>query len=127
MEIIIPALLVLSLLLLIISFFLKDPYKELRNEFDQYSMQHIQELYQVKRKIKILEEELLMGDQDFPPPPSFSPKSSSKKEIHAIIKNQVWTLAQQGVSIEQISMQSSLSPEDVKEIVLEFSMGEGDE
>lgn len=124
MDFIVPGLLVISILLLILSFFLKDPVKELKNELDQFSMQQIQEIYQLKRKIKILEEELLIDEDEFKNPVSFAAPSSKRKEIHAILKNQVWSLAQQGVSIEQISKQSSLSIEDVQDIIHEFSAGE---
>ncbi|WP_019154510.1 hypothetical protein [Robertmurraya massiliosenegalensis] len=119
MEYIVPILLGVSILLFIISFFIKDPYKDLKNELDQFSMQQIQEIYQLKRKIKILEEELLIDDREFQA--SSTPQQAQKKEIHAIIKNQVWTLAQQGVSIDQIAVQSSLSIDDVQTIIREFS------
>ncbi|GIN60465.1 hypothetical protein J27TS8_04580 [Robertmurraya siralis] len=120
MEYIVPGLLGLSILLFIISFFIKDPYKEIKNELDQFSMQQIQEIYQLKRKIKVLEEELLIDDRDFQTASSFP---EPKKEIHAIIKNQVWSLAQQGVSVAQIAKQSSLTKEDVKDIINELSAG----
>lgn len=110
------SLLVLSTLLLILSFFVKDPIKELKNEVDQLSLNQIQELYQMKRKIKILEEELLVSDSDF------APATSQKREVHAILKNQVWSLSQQGLSIEQIAKQSSLPIEDVEMILNEYSM-----
>lgn len=122
MDYIVPGLLALSILLFIFSFFLKDPVKELKNELDQFSMQQIQEMYQLKRKIKILEEELLIDDSEFNTPATYVP--AKRKEIHAILKNQVWSLAQQGVSIDQISKQSSLSIEDVQNIIQEFSTGE---
>ncbi|WP_449621309.1 hypothetical protein [Robertmurraya sp. Marseille-Q9965] len=122
MDYVMPGLIVLAILLLILSFFLKDPYKELKNELDQFSMQQIQDMYQLKRKIKILEEELLIDESGFQTPPVFS--HSNKKEIHAILKNQVWSLAKQGLTIDQIAKQSSLSPDDVQAIINEFSSGE---
>ncbi|MDQ0156381.1 hypothetical protein [Robertmurraya andreesenii] len=122
MDTILIGLLSLAVLLLILSIFLKDPYKEIRNELDQFSMQQIQELYQIKRKLKILEEELLIDDHDLKPISAFEP--SHRKEIHAIIKNQVWSLAQQGVPVEQIAKQSSLSNADVQHIIAEFSNGD---
>lgn len=119
MELVAVALLAFSIILLVLSLFLKDPYKELRNEFDQFSMQQIQDIYQVKRKLKILEEELLMDDNPLSAStPSIRPK---KKEIHDIIKNQVWSLAQQGTPIEQIARQSSLTEQEVTEIIEEYS------
>lgn len=122
MEYMMPGLIVLALLLLILSFFLKDPYKELKNELDQFSMQQIQDMYQLKRKVKILEEELLIDDNEFKTPTAFNPPN--KKEVHAILKNQVWSLAKQGLTIDQIAKQSSLSQEDVQAIIDEFSSGE---
>lgn len=111
---------ILSLLLFLLSFFLKDPYKQLEEEIDQLSMQQLQEMYQIKKKLKILEEELLVSDVDLSPPLSqFS--SSNKKEIHEIIKNQVWSLAKQGIPIEQIAKQSSLPIKEVQAILTEFS------
>ena len=110
---------ILSLLLFLLSFFLKDPYKQLEEEIDQLSMQQLQEMYQIKKKLKVLEEELLVNDVDLSPPLSqFS--SPNKKEIHEIIKNQVWSLAKQGTSMDQIAKQSSLPIKEVQAILTEF-------
>jgi hypothetical protein len=110
----------LSLLLFLLSFFLKDPYKQLEEEIDQLSMQQLQEMYQIKKKLKVLEEELLVSDVElFPPLSQYS--SSNKKEIHEIIKNQVWSLAKQGTPIEQIAKQSSLPINEVQTILTEFA------
>lgn len=117
LDLVIIGLLIFAIILLIISFFLRDPYKDLKSEFDDFSMQQIQETYQLKKKIKILEEELLMDDNNF-----INSNTKPKKEVHAIIKNQVWSLSQQGLSIEQIAKQSSLTPEEVFEIIQEFSL-----
>ncbi|WLR56336.1 hypothetical protein LC048_05290 [Mesobacillus subterraneus] len=108
---------VLAALLFAISFFLKDPYKELREEIDQLTIQQIQDLYQIKKKLKVLEEELLVNDTTLDKQSSFN---TGKNQIHAIIKNQVWSLAQQGMNINQIAKQSSLSNKEVQEIINEF-------
>lgn len=120
MEYIIIALLALSVFLLFLSFFLKDPNKELKAEFDQFSMQQIQELYQIKRKLKVFEEEFLVEDSHFSPHFSIESSEVQTNEIHAVIKNQIWSLAQQGLSTEQIAKRSSLSEEDVRIILKEF-------
>lgn len=120
MEYVIIGLLISSIILIIFSFFIKDPYKELKEEFDQFSMQQFQELYQIKKKLKVLEEELLIEDDYFNPSTLVNEINTPNKEIHAILKNQVWSLAQQGLSIEQISKQSSLTPNEVKNIINEF-------
>ncbi|HEO8418642.1 hypothetical protein [Niallia sp. FSL W8-0635] len=114
-----------SLLLLLLSFFLRDPVKDLREEIDQFSIQQVQELYKIKKKLKVLEEELMLGEEDFAfkPPSSIKETTSFQPEntqsIHAIIKNQVWTLAASGVPIDQIANQSSLSISQVQQIINE--------
>ncbi|CAM3997098.1 hypothetical protein [Mesobacillus thioparans] len=117
MGYIIISLIVLAALLFALSFFLKDPYKELREEIDQLTIQQIQDLYQIKKKLKVLEEELLVGDTNLDRQSSFN---TGKKQIHEIIKNQVWSLAQQGMDLNQIAKQSSLSTQEVQEIINEF-------
>jgi Mor family transcriptional regulator len=117
MGYIIISLFVLAALLFAISFLLKDPYKELREEIDQLTIQQIQDLYQIKKKLKVLEEELLVSDTTLEKQSSFN---TGKKQIHDIIKNQVWSLAQQGMDINQIAKQSSLTNQEVQEIINEF-------
>ncbi|MCM3571885.1 hypothetical protein M3172_01685 [Mesobacillus subterraneus] len=117
MGYIIISLFVLAALLFALSFFLKDPYKELREEIDQLTIQQIQDLYQIKKKLKVLEEELLVNDSTLEKQSSFN---TGKKQIHDIIKNQVWSLAQQGMDINQIAKQSSLTNQEVQEIINEF-------
>ena len=117
MGYIIISLIALAAILFIVSFFLKDPYKELREELDQLTIQQIQDLYQIKKKLKVLEEELLVNDSMLDKQASFN---TGKKQIHDIIKNQVWSLAQQGMDLNQIAKQSSLSTHEVQEIINEF-------
>lgn len=101
-------------LLIILSFVQPDPIKELKDEVDQFTLQQVQDLYQIKKKLKVLEEELLLNEVE-PSGPLFP--SSNQKEIHEIIKIQVIALAQQGKPIDQIALQSSLSMEDVYQIL----------
>jgi tRNA pseudouridine-54 N-methylase len=115
MAIIIMVLLGLSLVLFLLSLFQKDPYKDLKEEVDQLTLQHVQETYLMKQRLKVLEEELLVNEDHFPI------VSQSTRDIHEIIKNQVYSLAQQGKSIEQIASQSSLSQKDVYGILKEYA------
>jgi preprotein translocase subunit Sec63 len=108
----------LSLILFLVSFFQRDRYKELLEDVDQLTLQHVQEIYQVKQRLRILEEEILINEDHFLDEPG------TIKDIHEIIKNQVLALAQQGKSIEQIASQSSLSTEDVYRILKEGSDAE---
>jgi hypothetical protein len=118
MSYIIISLISMAALLFLLSFFLKDPYKELREEIDQLTIQQIQDLYQIKKKLKVLEEELLLNDTVLE---KKSAIDSSNKQVHDIIRNQVWSLAQQGMNINQIARQSSLSPNDVQKIINDFA------
>lgn len=119
-EIVLMSLFLFSLLLFILSFFIKDPSKELRKEFDQFSMQQFQEVYQIKKKLKILEEELLVNDIDLSS--TFSSYTTvEKSEVHDIIKNQVWSLYKQGIPVEQIAKQSSLTVDEARTIIKEFT------
>ncbi len=120
MEIFLIILFLFAIILFILSFFVKDPYKELREELDQFSMQQLQEIYQIKKKLKVLEEELLVTDLDSTPTvTSYSP--AEKTDVHDIIKNQVWSLSRQGIPVEQIAKQSSLRVNEVKAILMEFA------
>lgn len=116
------SLLILSFILFILSAFLKDPYKSIREEIDQLSIQQLQEIYLIKKKLKVLEEELLVSDEAFQPsiPVRSIAPSPEKKEIHEIIKNQVWSLVQQGLTVDQIAVRSSLTPHEVEAILKEM-------
>jgi predicted transposase YdaD len=122
-------LLIFSVLLLFISFFMSDPYKEIREEIDELSMQQMKEIYQIKKKLKIIEEELLMSDEEIGKIIQRNEPPKVKKEINAIIRNQVLLLAEQGLSVDQIAKQSSLTIDDVNRILHDFvqSRGEYDE
>lgn len=119
MGIILIVLLSFSVLLLLVSIFQKDPIMEVKEEVDQLTLQQAQDFYQIKKRLKVLEEELMLSDDVFPK--AARPMSTKQKEIHEIIKNQVWALAQQGKPIEQIASQSSLTSADVYAILKEYT------
>lgn len=122
MEKILISLIIIAMGLWILSFFLKDPYKQLQKEIDQLFIQQLEEIYHIKKKLKVLEEELLIHDIDFPQPASLTrSQAAEKSSVHEIIKNQVWSLELQGVPINQIAEQSSLSVQEVKDILTEFN------
>lgn len=108
----------ISLTLLIISFFQKDPVQLLREELEQFTLQQLQENYLIKKKMKLLEEELLVNEDITP----FTKSHRKNETVHEIIKNQVLSLAQQGATMEQISNQSSLTVEEVRSILIEHNM-----
>ncbi|MDT8861737.1 hypothetical protein N0O92_16080 [Alkalihalobacillus sp. MEB130] len=61
MELIIIILFSLSIILFVLSFFRKDRVKQLEKQMDQLSITYMQEIYQLKKKIRLLEEELLIS------------------------------------------------------------------
>ncbi|MCR2820398.1 hypothetical protein [Lederbergia panacisoli] len=111
MDTIIIILLCLSVLLFVLSFFQTDKVKVLEKEVEQLSMNVLQDHYLIKKRLKVLEEELLMG-QNF-----IDELPKRDKEPNEILKNHVLALYNQGLEIQQISKQSSLSIDTVKNII----------
>lgn len=94
----------------ILSFFPKDRQKQIEKDLEELSLQMLQEHYQINKKIKLIEEELLIGED-------LSPSVKKTAPINQIIQNQVVALYNQGVPISQIAGQSSLSVEQVESIL----------
>ncbi|WP_313430956.1 hypothetical protein [Siminovitchia terrae] len=115
MNIAIIILLSASLLLFIISFFQKDKTRELEAEFEELSMSLLQDYHNLKKRIGILEEELLLEKQVVHP--LHNKLTEERPVVHEVLKNQVLALHQQGIDLQQISKQSSLSPQMVKKII----------
>ncbi|WP_409297674.1 hypothetical protein V1498_06550 [Peribacillus sp. SCS-26] len=117
MELVILSLLILSAVLFVLSFLRKDGVKVLEKEVEQLSLSYMQDMYQLNKKISILEEELLqdsIGMGGFHSPGNHEPEKNSVNEI---LKNQVLALYRQGLSVERISAQSTLSQEEILEII----------
>ena len=120
MTTIIISLLSLSILLFVVSFFQRDRYKTIEKDVEELSMNFLQENYTLKKRLKVLEEELLMDEG-----PLFqhaAPPKRPKKKVHEIVKNQVLALHSQGMNMEQIAKQSALPLSDVEEIIQNSKM-----
>lgn len=115
MDFIIIALLIISVLLLVFSFFKKDRITELEKNIEELSIKHIQDLYQLKKKISILEEELLIQETRSGPiaKEKVTKDTNNPSKISDILKNQVLSLYQQGLSIEEIAQRSTLSQGEI--------------
>ncbi|MGG4504501.1 hypothetical protein B5V89_03390 [Heyndrickxia sporothermodurans] len=116
MSTLIILLLILSILLFIISFFQKDHSTNLKKEVEDLSMNLYQETYQINKRIKVLEEELLVDDQLMKKELS----KSAKPVVNEILKNQVIALFKQGLTVEQIAKQSALAQSEVKNVIADF-------
>ncbi len=120
MEIVMLALFLFAIILLVISLLKKGKVAKLEEELEQVTLTNMQDIYQLKKKVSILEEELLIQDQ-----PSFysshasQSSSSNIQSINEIIKNQVLALHRQGCSLEQIEKQSTLTKEQIIEVIKE--------
>ncbi|MFS0751435.1 hypothetical protein [Oceanobacillus sp. 1P07AA] len=56
------AIIVVAVVLFILSYFMNDRIEEVESQLEQMSITTMQDTYQLKKKIKVLEEELLPGD-----------------------------------------------------------------
>ena len=120
MEILIITLLCVAIFLLLLSFFKKDSLTNLERTVDELSLQQVQDLYQLKNRVRILEEELLsVNTFDVLKKEKAQESSNSNEKINKILKNQVLALDQQGMSIEEISKRSTLTHQDIRSILKE--------
>ncbi|WP_230162904.1 hypothetical protein, partial [Peribacillus simplex] len=79
---------------------------------------YTQDIYQLKKKVKILEEEFVIQDDPVPPVKNKSTVNSNDIEpIHEILKSQVLSLYSQGLSLDQIARQSSLTKEQTISVI----------
>ncbi|ASS96217.1 hypothetical protein [Peribacillus simplex] len=118
METLIILLFSLAIVLLIISFFGKDKVAKLEEDLEQMTLTYTQDIYQLKKKVKILEEEFVIQDDPVPPVKNKSTVNSNDIEpIHEILKSQVLSLYSQGLSLDQIARQSSLTKEQTISVI----------
>lgn len=135
---------VIGLVFIMMSFFIKDSSKKIEKDLEELSISIYQETNSIKRRLKIMEEELLLE-------PNFkvqSPKAQEKpspmatfqqvteqvkaaqamsqpmqqavantKPVNSILVSQVIELNRQGLSIEEISKRSTLTPEQIQGIL----------
>ncbi|MFS0861560.1 hypothetical protein [Fredinandcohnia sp. 179-A 10B2 NHS] len=114
MEYAIIGLLSVAIILLLISFTGKDRVKKLEEQFDQLSLSVIQETYLIKKKVKILEEELLTNDIDFELDLPTTSKTNSSVDASIL------SLYEAGLSYEQIARKVNMPTEEVR-LILEHA------
>lgn len=133
-------LMILGIILVLFSFFMKSTTKKIEQDVEELSISIFQETNNLKRRLKIVEEELLLEPEfQVKPPKVQNPKvqqvmqavqqassqspikpvktTQSAKPIHQIIVSQVLELNKQGLSISDISLRSNLSEEQVREVI----------
>ena len=137
----------IGIFFMILSFFIKDRTKQLEEEVEELSINIYQETNNLKRRLKIVEEELLVdpsfqvtapkkqvtpmetfqqvaaqvqaqkASKAYQPVTQQASVQPSQKPIHSILISQVIELNKQGLSIEEISKRSTLSHEQIQSIL----------
>jgi len=104
---------IIGIILIGLSFLIKDSSKKVEAEVEELSFSLYQETSALKRRLKVIEEELLIESTKMT-----SPKKNTKKPVvHEIIKSQVLELHKQGYSLKEISTRSSLTIEEVQLVI----------
>jgi hypothetical protein len=103
-------LLAIAILLLVVSFYGKDRVKMVQEEIDQLSLSMVQETYLLKKKIKVLEEELLTNDIDYETGPS-------QTSVMSLSNSTILSLYDKGLSYEEIGTKTNLPVEEVRLIL----------
>lgn len=106
-------LIAVAIVLFILSFFMNDKFADLQNQFEQFSLATIQDTYQIKKKLKVLEEELII-DQI----PEAMPQTTDHNK--PLLVQKVYRLYQKGYSIEDIASRTQLSKNDVQSIIKSY-------
>lgn len=109
MMYVIVSLIAVGIVLIILSFFMNDKYAELENQIEQLSISTMQDTYQLNKKIKILEEELLTEN--------ISVHELSHVEDKPLLIQKVFHLHLQGFSLEDIAERTQLNTNDVQAIL----------
>lgn len=104
---------IIGIVLIVFSFFFKDSSKKVEAELEDLSLTVYQETSALKRRLKVVEEELLIEPTKVP----LTVKKQARPIIHDIIKNQVLELHKQGYSLSEISARSSLTIDDIKYVI----------
>lgn len=111
-QTLIITLLSISITLLIISFLKKDRNKAIEKQIENFSITLMQEIYQLKKKIKVLEEEILIGQDD-----RFY--TSNKNVYQNYDRDQILSLYEEGHSFEEIEEMTGLTLEKINELLNE--------
>ena len=105
-------LLIIGVLAVIASFFVGSKSRAMDDELENVSVSLHQETSNLKKRVRLLEEELMVAS-----PSLDSDSAAPKKTIHAIILNQITSLHSQGYTIPEIAKRASLSEKEVTDVL----------
>ncbi|MCG3089071.1 hypothetical protein [Sporosarcina cyprini] len=117
MDNLILLLLIVGIICVLLSFFFGRSSQRHAEDIENISISLHQETNQLKKRLKAVEEEMMIGGVTHVTP-GIGPKTkTSSKPVHEIIVNQILSLHSQGYSIADISKRSSLTTEEVVEVL----------
>lgn len=111
-------LIIIGAIIVIISFFIGNTSKRTEKDLEQLTLTFYNENNQLKQRIKVIEEELLL------PSKTSAIKQTPKKapavnvsSLNKILVSQVLVLHDQGYSVSEIAKRSSLSYDEITSIL----------
>jgi predicted Holliday junction resolvase-like endonuclease len=111
MTIVIIILFIVSIVLIGISYLQRDQVKELEQELDHLQLSAMQEIYKLKKKMRVVEEELLQNDTPFKEQATNSTDDSQVNTTRILAKYR------QGMSLEALALSEGMTVEEVRSIV----------
>ncbi|GAE33448.1 hypothetical protein [Halalkalibacter akibai] len=111
LEIALIALFSLAALLFILSYFRKDKTAELEKQIEQMSITHMQEMYQLKSKVRFLEEELLLSAEQS------SLFRQNTSNAHNKLYLEITSLYEKGLDSQSIASKTQLTIDEVNRIL----------
>ncbi|MGP4061705.1 hypothetical protein [Halobacillus sp. H74] len=104
-----------AIVLFILSFFMNDRMKGIESQIEQVSMTMMQNNYQMKKKMNVLEEELLAEDLTEEIMKQPAPKPETPKQLPLV--DTVLSMYKKGYKLHYIAKQTNLSEHDVHSLV----------
>ncbi|TMW74122.1 response regulator transcription factor [Alteribacter natronophilus] len=119
-----------SALLFLLSFARKDPSKEMEKQLENFSISLMKEMYQLKKKVNVLEEEHMIANgtreaaaaslEDY----SFEEKQSASSQTHSgeqpsrqLTRDDVLALYEEGYSVKAISEETYRTEQEIDDLL----------
>lgn len=109
-------LVIIAIALLIWSFFKQDTGEKLQEEFEELSLQLLQDIHQLKERVSALEKELAISSSNL----------TRTDQVQEGVKENVIHLYKNGVSIQEAASQENVSEEMVKQIIDDYIVKSSD-
>ncbi|UTR14424.1 hypothetical protein MM221_17975 [Salipaludibacillus sp. LMS25] len=111
MQWIIIGLFSLSAVLFLLSLFQRDSNKEIENQVENMSIQMMQEIYYLKKKINVLEEEFLMESN------KLSEEEGTPTANKVLTRDDILSLYEEGYSLAHIADMTNSHIDDIEDMM----------